>query len=109
MNAEGCIQVSPCVAVAMEPRSDERGRLDLEVQHFDLAGASMEPRSDERGRQKAVVSLAAAVSLQWSRVRMNAEGPRRSPTSRTSTSLQWSRVRMNAEGWREDGKQKFTV
>ncbi len=39
-----------------------------------FAFASMEPRSDERGRVDAETMAAVSDALQWSRVRMNAEG-----------------------------------
>src|SRR5258706_11659 len=41
---------------------------------------------------------ASITLLQWSRVRMNAEGAASIHAGIDSTSLQWSRVRMNAKG-----------
>ena len=58
----------------------------------------MGPRSDERGRREYWIGYADAEALQWGRVRMNAEGARRSGSTPPPKKLQWGRVRMNAEG-----------
>src|SRR5258706_11657 len=64
----------------------------------------MEPRSDERGRPTQRVRVYLHAKLQWSRVRMNAEGTNPRLTNFQISVLQWSRVRMNAEGQsRRDG------
>src|SRR5258706_28167 len=61
----------------MEPRSDERGRPVWQVVGVVVHGASMEPRSDERGRLSPQGRAFVEEMLQWSRVRMNAEGHQR--------------------------------
>jgi hypothetical protein len=63
--------------------------------------ASMGPRSKERGKRSWLCSLVTAIeTLQWGRVRRNAERgpiPAYSPTMPVLTGLQWGRVRRNAE------------
>ena len=58
----------------------------------------MGPRSCERGRIAYSIELAMSRSLQWGRVRVNAEGSRCFGGWCGIGWLQWGRVRVNAEG-----------
>src|SRR5258706_223157 len=86
------------IFASMEPRSDERGRSPMMMVSSTHLVASMEPRSDERGRRDCNSSCNAIRRLQWSPVRVNAEGHQAEILPAFTLRLQWSRVRMNAEG-----------
>ncbi len=57
----------------------------------------MGPRSVERGNPKSEPPSRSHRSLQWGRVRLNAETRIRMQRLMTSGMLQWGRVRLNAE------------
>ena len=65
----------------------------------------MGPRSDERGNTRCWVGLLSEpASLQWGRVRMNAEIGTETGLPLATWMLQWGRVRMNAEmAWSRGG------
>ncbi len=83
---------------SMGPRSRERGRRDAGRCGLGQAMASMGPRSRERGRLFSGTCASAAGTLQWGRVRENAEGVDAQRPCVPVTALQWGRVRENAEG-----------
>jgi len=57
----------------MGPRSDERGNIAEQKRLLSSHRTSMGPRSDERGNSALSAVTSAGMSLQWGRVRMNAE------------------------------------
>ena len=58
----------------------------------------MGPRSCERGRSWATPHFLDCFTLQWGRVRVNAEGGIDTAAEALRYGLQWGRVRVNAEG-----------
>ncbi len=81
----------------MEPRSFERGKSMVCSAASLSPQASMEPRSFERGKAGRDNEPSAESTLQWSRVRLNAERAVGGAGLAITAELQWSRVRLNAE------------
>src|SRR5436309_2415730 len=84
---------------SMEPRSFERGNLSQPShRHRRSNEASMEPRSFERGNMiYASHSKATAHALQWSHVHSNVETQPRAACASRRCQLQWSHVHSNVE------------
>ncbi len=115
---------SPSISASMGPRSEERGRLPRRVRpspnpsRFNGAAFGRtrkgpvfcslirSPRSLQWGRVRKNAEGGflhsfpiVCVKLQWGRVRKNAEGIRGALEFLDDALLQWGRVRKNAEGW----------
>ncbi len=82
----------------MEPRSAERGNVELSPELHVVQHASMEPRSAERGNANWIaLRYEMCWRLQWSHAQPNVETDLRRHDLQPGPALQWSHAQPNVE------------